>query len=183
MIMQNDSESAAGGIITLLFCFILAGVLFVLMGFGIDRLTLLASKMFVNVAASQMRYDVFAIQLMIFRAEPFIMLLGIGINYWINQTRVVSGIVELGTLLMGAGEMIILTLVLMMFNLFGGYAIDFVVQFVNSWAFVVQEDMMFVIQYLGVVFYGFMFLLTLAVVVQFIVLCVQTIDYTGTYQY
>jgi len=183
MIMQTDNESAAGGIITLLFCFVLAGALFVLMGFGIDRLTLLTSKMFVDVSAAQMRYDVFAIQLMIFRSEPFIMLLGIGINYWINQTRVVSGIVELGTLLMGAGEMIILTLVLMMFNLFGGFAIDTVVSLVNGWQFVVIEDSMYVIQYLGVIFYGFMFLLTIAVVVQFIVLCVQTIDYTGTYQY
>ena len=182
--MRNeDSESAAGGIITLIFCFILAGVLFVLIGFGIDRLTVLASKLFLNVAASQMRFDVFAIQLMIFRVEPFILLFGIGINYWINQTRVVSGVVELGTLLMGAGEMIILTLVLMMFNLFGGMALDFVIQFVNTWQFVVSGDMTLVIQYLGVIFYGFMFLLTIAVVVQFVVLCVQTVDYTGTYQY
>jgi len=183
MIMQNDNEMAAGGIITLIFCFLLAGVLFVLIGFGIDRLTLLASKMFVDVAASQMRFDVFAVQLMIFRVEPFILLFGIGINYWINQIRVVSGVVELGTLLMGAGEMIILTLVLMMFNLFGGFGLDFVIQFVNNWQFVVLEDMTFVIQYLGVIFYGFMFLLTIAVVAQFIVLCVQTVDYTGTYQY
>lgn len=181
--MRTDNSEAAGGIITLMFCFLLAGILFVLIGFGIDRLTLMASKMFVGMAASQMRYDVFAIQLMIFRLEPFILLLGIGINYWVNQIRVVSGIVELGTLLMGAGEMIVLTLVLMMFNLFGGYAIDFIIQFVNGWHFVVQEDMTFVIQYLGIVYYGMMMLLTIAVVVQFVVLCVQTVDYTGTYQY
>lgn len=79
--------------------------------------------------------------------------------------------------------MIILTLVLMMFNLFGGMALDTVIQFVNMWQFNVLEDMTFVIQYLGVIFYGFMFLLTIAVVVQFVVLCVQTVDYTGTYQY
>jgi hypothetical protein len=180
---KEDSESGAGGIITLIFCFILAGVLFVVIGFGIDRLTVLAARLFLNTAASQMRFDVFAIQLMIFRVEPFILLFGIGINYWINQIRVVSGVVELGTLLMGAGEMIILTIVLMMFNLFGGMALDFVIQFVNTWQFSVAGDMTLVIQYLGVIFYGFMFLLTIAVVVQFIVLCVQTVDYTGTYQY
>lgn len=183
MIMQNDNEMAAGGIITLIFCFLLAGTLFMLIGFGIDRLTLLSSRVFVGLAASQMRFDVFAIQLIIFRVEPFILLIGIGINYWINQVRVVSGMVELGTLLMGAGEMIILTLVLMMFTLFGGFAIDFIVQFVNTWQFTVIEDMFFVIQYLNVVFYGIMMLLTIAVVVQFVVLCVQTIDYTGTTQY
>lgn len=181
--MEHDNSEAAGGIITLIFCFFLAGILFVLIGFGIDRLTLLASRMFVDVAASQMRFDVFALQLVLFRVEPFILLIGVGINYWINQIRIQSGVVELGTLLMGAGEMIILTLVLMMFNLFGGYAIDFVIQFVNGWQFVVQEDMTFVIQYLGVIYYGFMMLLTIAVVAQFVVLCFQTVDYTGTYQY
>ena len=187
MIMQNDkgmdNEQAAGGLIALIFCFLLAGVLFVLIGFGIDRLTLLASRMFVGVASSQMRYDVFSLQLMVFRVEPFILLLGVGINYWINQTRVISGTVEIGTLLMGAGEMIVLTIVLMMFNLFGGFGLDFVIQFVNTWQFNVIEDTTLVIQYLGVAFYGFMFLLTVAVIVQFIVLCVQTVDYAGTYQY
>jgi hypothetical protein len=180
---KEDSESAAGGITTLFFAFLLAGVLFVLIGFGIDRMILLASRMFVGAAASQMRFDIFSMQLMIFRVEPFIMLLGIGINYWINQIRQMSGSVMLGTLLMGAGEMIILTIVLMMFTLFGGMAIDFVIQFVNGWNFVVLEDMFFLIQYLGTIYYAIMFLLTIAVVAQFVILCFQTIDYAGTYQY
>jgi len=179
--MKNDD--AAGGIITLFFAFLLAGVLFVIIGFGIDRLTLLANRAFTGTAMSQLRFDVFAIQLIVFRAEPFILLIGIGINYWVNQIRMVSGAVELGTILLGAAEMIVLTIVLMMFNLFGGMALDFVVSFVNGWNFHVLEDMYFVIQYLPNVFYGFMFLLTIAVVAQFIVLCVQTVDYAGTYQY
>jgi hypothetical protein len=181
IMMKNDD--AAGGIITLVFCFLLAGVLFVIMGFGVDRFTLLANKAFVGLAASQLRFDVFAIQLAIFRLEPFVLLIGIGINYWINQIRVISGNVELGTLLLGAAEMIVLTIVLMMFNLFGGQAIDVVVAFVNNWNFNVLEDMFYVIQYLPNVFYAFMFLLTIAVVAQFIVLCVQTVDYAGTTQY
>jgi hypothetical protein len=181
--MKYDSESAAGGLITLIFTFLLAGVLFIVIGFGIDRLTLLVNKMYVDVAAAQMRFDVFAFQLMIFRIEPFILLLGVGINYWINQIRQQSGSVMLGTLLMGAGEMIILTIVMMMFTLFGGGAIDFVVDFVNEWQFPVIQDMNFLIQYLGTVYYAFMFLLTIAIVAQFIVLCFQTIDYAGTYQY
>jgi hypothetical protein len=181
--MKYDNESAAGGIITLVFCFILAGTLFVLIGFGIDRITLLTSRLFVGAAASQMRFDIFAFQIAIFRAEPFILLIGIGINYWINQIRQLSGTVMLSTLLMGAGEMIILTIVLMMFNLFGGMAIDFIVQFVNGWQFVVLDDMFFLIQYLGTIFYALMFMLTIAVVAQFVILCFQTVDYSGTYQY
>jgi len=181
--MKYDSESAAGGLITLIFTFLLAGVLFIVIGFGIDRMTLLTTKMYADVAAAQMRFDVFSFQIMIFRLEPIILLIGVGINYWINQIRQQSGSVMLGTLLMGAGEMIILTIVLMMFTLFGGGAIDFVVNFVNTWQFPVIQDMNFVIQYLGVVYYAFMFMLTVAVVAQFIVLCFQTIDYAGTYQY
>lgn len=181
--MKYSNDAAAGGLITLIFTFFLAGILFVVIGFGIDRLTLLVSKMFMDVAAAQMRFDVFGFQIMVFRLEPFILLLGVGINYWINQIRQASGSVMLGTLLMGAGEMIVLTIVLMMFNLFGGGAIDFVVQFVNNWQFQVIQDMNFLIQYLGIVFYAFMFLLTIAVVAQFIVLCFQTIDYAGTTQY
>jgi|WetSurMetagenome_2_1015567.scaffolds.fasta_scaffold01641_8 hypothetical protein len=181
--MKYDSEAAAGGLISLIFTFLLAGVLFVVMGFGVDRMTLLVSKMYTDIAAAQMRFDVFSYQLMIFRLEPIILLLGVGINYWVNQIRNQSGSVMLGTLLMGAGEMIILTIVLMMFTLFGGGAMDFVVNFVNTWQFPVIQDMNFVIQYLGVVYYAFMFLLTVAVVAQFIVLCFQTIDYAGTYSY
>jgi len=179
--MKNDT--AAGGLITLVFCFLLAGVLFITIGFGIDRLTLLTNKMFVGAAASQMRFDIFILQLAIFRLEPFILLIGVGINYWVNQIRQISGQVMLGTLLMGAGEMIVLTIVLMMFTLFGGMGIDFVVNFVNNWNFQTMEDMFFLTQYLGIIFYSFMLLLTIAVVVQFIVLCVQTVDYAGTYQY
>jgi hypothetical protein len=70
-----------------------------------------------------------------------------------------------------------------MFTLFGGGSIDFVVNFVNEWQFPVIQDMNFLIQYLGTVYYAFMFLLTIAIVAQFIVLCFQTIDYAGTYQY
>jgi uncharacterized membrane protein YidH (DUF202 family) len=179
--MKNDD--AAGGITTLFFAFLLAGTLFMVIGFGIDRMTLLSSRMFADAAATQMRFDIFQFQIAVMRVEPFILLIGIGINYWINQIRQMSGAVMLGTILMCAGEMIILTLVLMMFTLFGGMGIDTIVQFVNQWAFTPAEDMYFLIQYLGTIFYAFCFLLTIAVVAQFIILCFQTVDYAGTYNY
>jgi hypothetical protein len=181
--MEYDTESGAGGITTLFFAFLLAGTLFMVIGFAIDRLTLLTSRMFVDAASSQMRFDIFLIQIAVMRVEPVILLIGIGINYWINQIRQMGGAVMLGTILMGAGEMIILTLVLMMFTLFGGMAIDTVINFVNGWQFVPIQDMYFLIQYLGTIFYAFCFLLTIAVVAQFIVLCFQTIDYAGTTNY
>jgi len=177
-----DNEVAAGGIIALFFCFLLAGILFVITSFGVDRMSLMVHTMSA-VNASQMRFDVFEIQKQIFRFEPLIMLLGIGINYFVNQIRVISGSVEIGTLLRGAGEMIVLTIFLMMINLFGGQAVDFVVSFVNNWQFEVVSDMFLVIQYVGVVFYGIIMLLTIAVVVQFVILCVQTVDYANTYTY
>ena len=62
--MKNDDGTA--GIITFIFLFLLAGILFVVLGFGIDRITLIANRALVDVAATQMRFDILTIQLIIF---------------------------------------------------------------------------------------------------------------------
>jgi len=179
-----DDSGSAGGIVILIGMFLLAGILFISVGFAIDRLTLIASKMFVDTASSQMRFDTVNLQLMVFRAEPFILLIFAGINYWVTEIRQFSGTIPVGTMLMNCGEMIILSLVLVAFTLFGGYGIDLAVQFANGWAVAgVDLDLTGVVQYGGPLFYGFMFILTIGVVIQFCISCVQLTDYSRSTSY
>jgi hypothetical protein len=182
--MPNNEDASAGGIIALVGVFLLAGVLFVAIGFGIDRFTLMAFRMFTNTASSQIRFDTVNLQLMIFRAEPFILLLFAGLNYWVTEIRQYSGTIPLGTMLMNAAEMIILSLVTILFTLFGGYALDMTMSFVNGWNVAgVDLDMTLAAQYGGMLFYGVMFLAMIGVILQFCIAAVQITDYSQSYSY
>jgi hypothetical protein len=176
---MRNNDSGAAGIITLIFVFLLAAVLFAIMSYGIDKLTFLSIHT-MTVNASQMRYDTLNIQLILFRLEPMILLIGAGINYWVTQARQSSGITDLGGMLMSAGEMIIGTFVLMIIGFFGGAAIEQVIGVMELWAFTPPEDTYFIIQYLNVVFYGMITLMIVSLIALFIVKCVQIVDYAST---
>jgi hypothetical protein len=176
--MKND-EASAGGILTLVTVFLLAGILFLLIGFSVDRIVLVALKMFAGTGSSQLRFDMVNLQLVIFRAEPFVLLIGLGINHWVNALREYSGAVSLGTLLYGAVEMIMLTVVMIALTLFGGAAIDMIIGTTTAHAIAgATTELYSAVQYIAPVFYGFMLLITLGIVIQFLVQCVQTVDYS-----
>lgn len=177
--MKNDE--AAGALIGLTLLFLLCGIMFVVVGFGIDRITLAASSSVLGDAAAQLRFDVLNIQLLIFRLEPFIVLLGGGINYWINRNRQMSGEVDVGSTLIAGAEMILVTLVLVVLNMFGGGALDTVTKTVDAWNFVPIADHYTLIQYLPNAFYGIVMLLTVAVVAAFVISMFKVVDYSNTY--
>ena len=182
--MKMDTESAVGGIITLVFVFVLSMILFILIGYGIDRFTLTAAHLFTGTPSSQMRFDVFNLQVMAFRAEPFIVLIGLGINYWITEIRQQGGMITLSTMLLGTSEMIFLTLVGMAMELFGGFGIDQVIIAVSNWKIIgAGIDLYSAVQYIGPVFYGVCFLVTLAGIIQYVVMCVSVSDYSQSYTY
>ena len=177
--MKYSDEDAAAGIFTLILVFLLASIMFIVIGYGIDRFTLLASSMFTNSVASQARFDTVNYMLLVFRAEPFILLFGIGYNYWVSEMRQFTGMADVGTMIVAATEMITMTLVLIAFTLFGGYGMDTVVNFVNNYAFANPDVSLFAaVQYIAPMFYGAMFLILIGVLVQFIMTCVRTVDYT-----
>jgi hypothetical protein len=180
-----DREEAAGGLMALVMGFLLAGFLLLVTGFGLDLVTHIATQLFsILTTASQMRYDVFELEVMVFRAEPIIFLLGLGINYWITEIRTESGAVALGAITMGICETCIITFVLMLMTLYGGYAVDYICNFVNNWFMPgINTFWFYVPQYIPIVFYAFMFFLSIAVVVQFVILCFQTIEYAQVQQY
>jgi hypothetical protein len=179
--MKYSNDEAAAGIFTLVVVFLLASLMFILIGFGIDRFTLMAERMFTNAPASQMRFDVVNLMLLVFRLEPIILLICVGINYLVAEMRQNTGMADVSTMIIGAAEMIIMTLVLIAFALFGGSAVDSVVQFVNNFTVVSPDLEQFgAVQYIAPVFYGVMFLALLGVMVQFVMLCVQTVDYSQT---
>jgi hypothetical protein len=181
--MRNDSnEDAAGGIITLTFVFLLSAMLFIIMSYGVDKITLLAQTV-MTTNASQMRYDSLNIQLILFRLEPMILLLGAGINYWITESRQMSGITDLGGMLMSAVEMILGTFVMMLLCFFGGGALDQVTGALEAWSFIPQADMYTVTQFLVPVFYTFMTLIIVSIIALFLLKCVQIVDYAVVPEY
>ena len=179
-----DDNASAGGIITLITVFLVAGFMFVAIGFGIDRITMIIAQLYATSPASQMRFDTVEFMIATFRVEPIILLIGAGINYFTNSIREYSGAVSLSTVLGGAVEMIVLSILLIAFTLFGGGAIDQVVYFVSNWQVGSNPiDLFSAIQYTGVVFYGFMLLVMAALVIQYLILCVQTVDYSTVQSY
>jgi len=177
--MKHYNDDAAAGIFTLIAVFLLASVLFIVIGYGIDRFTLMSSAMFSGTAASQMRFDTVNIMVAAFRVEPFILLMAIGANYWIGEMRQQTGMADVGTMIMAAVEMITMTLILIAFTLFGGYGLDSVVRFANNFTVVNPDLSMFsAVQYLAPLFYGVMFLILVGVIIQFIMTCVKTVDYS-----
>ena len=177
--MKHDNDEAAVGIFTLVLVFLLASVLFIVIGYGIDRFTLLSSAMFTGTAATQMRFDTVGIMIAAFRVEPFILLIGIGMNYWLAEMRQQTGMADVGTMIMAAVEMITMTLILIAFTLFGGYGIDMVVNFANNYAVATPDLSLFMaVQYISPMFYGIMFLILVGVIVQFIMTCYKSVDYS-----
>jgi hypothetical protein len=175
----DNEEASAGGLLTLVTVFILAGILFLLIGFAVDKVIMVGLKLFSSTGDSQMRFDMVNLQLLVFRAEPFVLLIGLGINHWVNALREYSGAVSLGSLLGGAAEMIMLTVVMITLTLFGGAGIDLVMNTTTPMAVVgAGTELYAAVQYVAPVFYGFMLLVTISIVIQFIVMCVQTVDYS-----
>ena len=181
---MDHEEASAGGIITLVAVFLVSGILFVAIGYGIDKITLLTATLYATSPASQIRFDTVEWMIAIFRIEPIILLIGAGINYFVNSIREYSGAVSLSVLLSGAAEMIALSIVLIAMTLFGGGAVDQVIYFINNWQIGgTPIDLFSAIQYTGVVFYGFMLLINISLIIQFLILCVQTVDYANVRTY
>lgn len=181
---MDHEEASAGGIVTLIAVFLVAGVLFVAIGFGIDRITLITNALYGTSPSSQIRFDTVEFMIATFRIEPIILLIGVGINYINNSIREYSGAISLSTLLMGAAEMITLTILLIAFTLFGGGAIDQIISYMTTWQVGGNPIELFsAVQYSGVLFYGFMLLINIALIIQFLILCVQTVDYSNVRTY
>jgi hypothetical protein len=184
--MRADNEEAsAGGIITLIGVFLLCGILFVACGMAVDRITAADIKMFSGgIGYSYIRYEIVNLMILLFRAEPIVLLIGAGINYWTNSIRSFSGAISLGVVLQGGSEMIFSTLLLIVFTLFGGKGQDAVLKITESWVLPAGSSEFFAaVQYVPITFYGLMLLIAFFTVVLFVILCVQTVDYANQYTY
>lgn len=176
---RSDSELAAGATITLVSVFLLSAFLYILIGYGIDRIILVSLQTANVMASTQQRYDTIRVMLTVFQFEPIIMLVGVGINTWVSSTRSESGEVDLSSMLMGASEMIILTLVLIALTMFGGMAIESVINVVNHTAIGLAPDIALfgAVVYTAPLFYGLTVLALMGVVIQYLILCVKVVDY------
>jgi len=177
---RYDNEEAAGATITLIAVFFLSCILFILIGYGIDKIVAVSIATATIIPATQMRYDTIGVMLMIFRFEPFVILIGAGVNTWVVSTRSQSGEVDLGGMLGGAAEMILLTLGMIALTMFGGAAIEAVANTTNNIPAMIvpQLELYSAVIYIGPAFYGLCFLGLCGAVIQFVLLCVQTVDYS-----
>lgn len=175
---RYDNSDAAGAVITLVSVFLLSAILFLIIGYGVDRVVWINNAL-QGMPSSQLRYDTLSVMLMTFRFEPMVVLVGAGLNTWIASVRTFSGEVDLSGMLQGVAEMIILTLAVIALTMFGGIGIEFVINMVNTSPVLSGGDLMLyqAVQYVAPTFYGICFIGLLGAVIQFILQCVQVIDY------
>lgn len=179
----SDNSIAAGSTITLVSVFLLSCILFVLIGFGIDKVIMASVNFQTIVASSQMRYDVIKVMLMAFEFEPFVILIGAGINVWVVSARSTSGESDLSGMLVAASEMLLLTLGVIALTTFGGLAIESVIGVMNNLVITsaTQPGLYSAVIYIAPVFYGLCTLGLFGVIIQFLMTCVQTVDYSTGY--
>lgn len=178
---SNDNGSA-GGIFTLVAIFLLAGMVFVINGYALDKLTAVANGgMFAAVSATQMRYDVFNLMVMVFRFQPILVLISLGLNRLLSANMQFSEQTPLSSLTYGVVEMIFLTIVIMAFTMFGGTAIDAVVSTVTSIGMGDPSIGYELIQFIPSIFYGMMFLALVGICIQFVLECVQVADHSNSF--
>jgi len=177
------NDAGAAGVFTYVLLFLLSAILFLMIGYGVDRMILMSLNLFSSGNfMSQFRFDTVNLMLMAFRIEPLIMLLGITINFWVSEGRLNSGMADTGTMIIASTEMIVMTLILIMFTLYGGFGLDSLVYLINHTVTPNPDLSMFgAVQYISPIFYGIMLLILIGVIVQFLMTCVQTVDY-GNYQ-
>lgn len=177
----NNDEASAGGIVTLVAIFLLAGTVFVVNGFAIDQITMsINSGMFTATSATQMRYDVFNLMVMVFRFQPILILIALGINRLLSANMQFSEETPLSKLTIGVVEMMLLTVVIMAFTMFGGFALDSVVSIVTTLNFGNSTGFA-IIQFIPNLFYGIMFLALIGICIQFVLECVQVSDHSNTF--
>lgn len=183
MNLRRDTEEAAGATLTLVSVFLLSCILFILIGYGIDKVVQMSLVMQSSLPSTQMRYDVIQIMIMVFRFEPFVILIGAGINVWVASIRTTSGEVDLAAMLTAASEMLLLTLGVTALTMFGGMAIEGVIFVMNGLPLssTFQPGLYSAVIYIAPVFYGLCVLGLMGAVIQFIIQCVQTVDYNPGY--
>jgi len=175
----DSEDGSAGGLITLVLVIILAGIMYLLVGGAIDKIIMVGLKLFSGSGASQMRYDTINLLLLVFRAEPLVVLLGVGINHWVNALREYSGGVSLSGMAIAVIEMMIGTVIMVAITLFGGAAIDLVIASSNGMTIMgANPELYSAVQYTGPIFYGFCLLITIGLVIQFVITCVSVADYS-----
>jgi hypothetical protein len=184
---SNDSymgnDVAAGATLTLVAVFLLSCVLFIFIGYGVDKIIAMSIAMQGNLPATQMRYDTIKILVMTFRFEPALILIGCGINTWVASTRTESGEVDLAQMLTQSSEMLFLTLGVIALTMFGGAALESIIYTMNNIPIIgtTQNGLYSAVIYIVPIFYGLCFLGLCGAIIQFVIQCVQTIDYSPSY--
>jgi len=183
---MDNEDGSAGGIFTLVSIFLLAGFLFVVNGFVLDQLTLMAnSGMFATTAASQLRYDVFNLIIMVFRFQPIIVLIALGINQLMSSNMQFSETTPLSSLAFGVIELEFITTIIMAVAMFAGYGLDTVVSTVSTTGIGASATMgtsgFTLIQLIPNVFYGTMLIIIIGATIQFVLECVQVSDHSNSF--
>lgn len=178
-----DNSMAAGATLTIVSVFLLSCLLFVLIGYGVDKIIALSLNFQSIFPATQMRYDTVKILLMAFEFEPFIILIGAGINVWASSTRTTSGESDLSGIAGAAAEMILLTLGVIALTMFGGAAIESVIYTMNNIVQVASPEpgLYAAVIFIAPVFYGLCILGLFGAIIQYIISCVQVVDYSVPY--
>jgi hypothetical protein len=175
----TNNESAASGVFAMVAAFLFFGIMAIALGAGYDRIVQITIGT-AGGAVSQMRMDTLNTILLIMQFEPFVFFIGAGISTWVNANRSSSGDVPVGKLIFAGGETMVLTLLIMAFTSFGGMAIEAITDGTMAFSSVNPDIALFgAVQYVLPLFYGIMVIATIGLVIQYLIVCVQDVEYTG----
>jgi len=177
--MKHSNDNGAAAIFGFVLIFLLSGLIFLCVGYGVDKLTMVAASQYTGIE-SNLKVTTFNYMLLVFRAMPIITLITIGISYWVACLRTENSVSEIGTMIVASVEMISLSFVLMAFELYGGLAIDSMAQFASTFP-VTNPDLSLyqAAQYIGPVFYGLIFIIMISLVVNFVMTAVRVVDFSN----
>lgn len=171
-----SNDSGAGNLFTFVAVFLLSAILFLTMGYALDMIVGTGITMG-EMPSSQFRNIVIHNQILVWQFLPFIVLFGGGLNFIIAQNREYSASIPLGTMLIAVADLIISEIVIILFTIHGGTALETVVSTVAGiqWA---DTSMFGSVQHVLPVFYGIMFILTVAMAVLYMLTCIRVVDST-----
>ena len=179
--MRDNEDATAGGLLTLVAVFLLAGFLFIAGGWPIDRISDLGISSFSALPANQLRFEVFNLMVTTWRTMPIIILIGGGFNYIIHSMRQFSGPSSIGDMIYSASEMILGSVVIMALEMFGGGALETVTSAASGLP--AETGSFVIIQYLPGAFYGFCLIAMIGLIINYLIVCASVIDYSTSQAY
>jgi hypothetical protein len=179
------NENAAGSTVSLFTLFavvLLGGFMLVACGYVVDIITQsLNNPALMALHASQFRYVVMANQLLMFHATPIVIIFGIIIGTIIASQKQFSDYSPLSTFAIAVTECVVTQLLVIALTAYVGAALDSAFYYGSQIGIGQGSAFWTLAQYIPMLFYGVMFIISLGSLIWFFTTCIRVSDNTQQY--